>query len=57
MEIKKLVRCVRLELTLLKKNIHYCAECYSLNIWKKPLAQVGQDLARKDGLRLKVVKP
>jgi len=42
---------------IIEKNIHYCADCYSLSIWKKPLAQVGHDLAIKDGLRLKVVKP
>jgi hypothetical protein len=52
----KICKMCKARADIIEKNIHYCAECYSLNIWKKPLTEVGLHLNKKEGLTLKVVK-
>ena len=54
---KKVWRNCKAKADILESNIHYCADCYALTIWNKPLVLVGQELDRKEGLTLKVVAP
>jgi len=54
---KKVCRICKAKADILESNIHYCADCYALTIWNKPLVLVGQELDRKEGLTLKVVAP
>jgi len=42
---------------IVEKGKDYCAECYALTIWKMPLSEVGKDLDKREGIKLKVVTP
>ena len=53
----KLCKNCKAKADILEFNIYFCADCYSLTIWNKPLVLVGQDLDRKEGLQLKLVAP
>tara|TARA_R110001599_G_scaffold65367_1_gene184108 strand:+ start:210 stop:392 length:183 start_codon:yes stop_codon:yes gene_type:complete len=42
---------------IVEKGKDYCADCYSLTVWKMPLDKVNKDLDRREGIKLKVVTP
>ena len=41
---------------IVEKGKDFCAECYSLTVWQMPLSKVGEDLDKREGIKLRVVK-